>query len=155
LIREEEPPKPSQRLSTSDTLPSIAACRKMEPAKLTRMMRGELDWIVMKALEKDRTRRDETASGLAKEVQRHLADELVEARPPSAGYRLRKFARKNRAALTMATTIVLLLVVGVAASLWQAQKARAAAEGEKQAKVLAEDREIETRVIFDFVEAHI
>jgi tetratricopeptide (TPR) repeat protein len=155
LIREEEPPKPSQRLSTSDTLPSVAACRKMEPAKLTRMMRGELDWIVMKALEKDRTRRYETASGLAQDVQRYLADELVEARPPSAGYRLRKFARKNRAALTTAAAMVLLLLAGVAASLWQAQKARAAAEAEKQAKETAEDREAETQAVLDFVETRI
>src|SRR5262249_44082461 len=155
LSREEERPKPSQRLSTSDTLPSVAACRKMEPAKLTRMMRGELDWIVMKALEKDRTRRYETASGLARDVQRYLADELVEARPPSAGYRLRKFARKNRVALTTAATIALLLVGGVAACVWQAQKARAAAEAEKQAKETAQEREAETLAVLDFVENQV
>ena len=66
LIREEEPPRPSQRLSTLETLPSVAACRKTEPAKLSRMMKGELDWVVMKALEKDRTRRYETANALAR-----------------------------------------------------------------------------------------
>jgi serine/threonine protein kinase/tetratricopeptide (TPR) repeat protein len=155
LIREEEPPKPSHRLSTSDTLPSVAACRKMDPTKLTRMMRGELDWIVMKALEKDRTRRYETASGLAKDVQRYPADELVEARPPSASYRLRKFARKNRAALAVATAMALLLVGGVAASWWQAQKAHSAAEAEKQAKETAQEREAETLAVLDFVENQV
>ncbi len=75
LIREEEPPKPSQRLSTSESLPSLAANRKTEPAKLSKMLRREVDWIVMKALEKDRTRRYETANGLARDLQRYLADE--------------------------------------------------------------------------------
>src|SRR5262249_40080167 len=120
-----------------------------------KLVRGELDWIVMKALEKDRTRRYETANALARDVQHYLADEVVEARRPSAGYRLRKFTRKYRAALTTAAAIGLLLVAGVAASMWQAQKARAAAEGEKQAKVAAVDREKETQVILDFVSKHI
>jgi tetratricopeptide (TPR) repeat protein len=123
MIREEEPPIPSQRLSTSDTLPSMAASRRTEPAKLSRMLKGELDWVVMKALEKDRTRRYETASGLARDIQRYLADELVEARPASAGYRLRKFARKHRAALSATALIALLLVAGVAVSAWQAVRA--------------------------------
>ena len=96
-IREEEPPRPSTRLSDSgEALPSIAARRHTEPAKLTRLVRGELDWIVMKALEKDRTRRYETAGGFARDVERYLADEAVEACPPSRRYRLGKFARKNR-----------------------------------------------------------
>ncbi len=123
LIREEEPPKPSQRLSTSETLPSLAASRKTEPAKLSRMLKGELDWVVMKALEKDRTRRYETANGLARDIQSYLSDEVVEARPPTTGYRLRKFARKNRAAITTAVAIAMLLVAGVAISAWQAIRA--------------------------------
>src|SRR5205807_4163909 len=91
IIREEEPPKPSTRLSESkDSLPSISVQRHMEPAKLTKLVRGELDWIVMKALEKDRNRRCETANGFALDVQRYLADEPVQACPPSAGYRFRK-----------------------------------------------------------------
>jgi eukaryotic-like serine/threonine-protein kinase len=155
LIREEEPPRPSQRLSTSETLPSIAANRKMEPARLTRLLRGELDWIVMKCLEKDRTRRYETASALARDVEHYLADELVEARPPSLGYRLQKFARKHRTTLTTAAALFLLLVGGVAASLWQAQKARAAAEAENVAKTTAEAREAETRAVLDFVDKKI
>src|SRR5437660_10849211 len=82
IIREVEPPKPSTRLSSSEELPAIAARRKLEPHKLTRLVRGELDWVVMKALEKDRGRRYETANGLARDVQRYLADEPVLAGPP-------------------------------------------------------------------------
>src|SRR5439155_19638722 len=97
MIKEEEPPKPSTRLSDSgEALVSISAQRQMEPAKLTKLMRGELDWIVMKSLEKDRNRRYETANALAADVQRYLADEPVQACPPSAGYRLRKFVRRNK-----------------------------------------------------------
>src|SRR5262249_41854301 len=97
MIREEEPPKPSTRLSDSrDQMPSVPAKRKHEPAKLTKFMRGELDWIVMKELEKVRGPRYETASGFARDIERYLADEPVEACPPSAAYKLRKFARKNR-----------------------------------------------------------
>jgi serine/threonine protein kinase len=99
LIKEEEPPKPSTRLSGSGTLPSVAAQRKLEPAKLTKLVRGDLDWIVMKALDKERGRRYETANGLARDLQNYLADEPVEATPPSRGYRLRKFARKHKKAL--------------------------------------------------------
>src|SRR5581483_2738991 len=91
IIREEEPPKPSTRLSGSgEALAVISTRRHTEPAKLTKLVKGELDWIVMKALEKDRNRRYETANALARDVQRYLADEPVEARPPSATYRLRK-----------------------------------------------------------------
>jgi serine/threonine protein kinase len=114
IIREEEPPRPSMRLSSSaQALASISAQRGMEPAKLTRLVRGELDWIVMKCLEKDRTRRYETANALARDIQRYLADEPVEACPPSAAYRLRKFARKNRKWLATAAAFVLLLVTGI------------------------------------------
>ena len=88
VIREQEPPKPSTKLSTAEGLPTLAANRGTEPAKLTKLVRGELDWIVMKALEKDRNRRYETANGFAMDVQRYLADEPVQACPPSAGYRL-------------------------------------------------------------------
>ena len=98
IIREEEPPKPSTKLSSSDTLPSVAANRKIDPAKLSALVRGELDWIVMQALEKDRARRYETASALAADVQHYLNDEAVVACPPSAAYRFKKFARRNRAA---------------------------------------------------------
>ena len=95
VIREQEPSKPSTKLSTAEGLPTLAANRGTEPAKLTKLVRGELDWIVMKALEKDRNRRYETANGFAVDVQRYLADEPVQACPPSLAYRLRKFARRN------------------------------------------------------------
>ena len=95
LIKEEEPPRPSVRLSGSGDLPKIAAARKTDPARLAKLVRGEVDWIVMKCLEKDRSRRYETASGLAHDVERFLKDEPVEACPPSAGYRLRKFAQRT------------------------------------------------------------
>src|SRR5205085_2113854 len=86
IIKEEEPPKPSTRLSDSgEALASISAQRHTEPAKLTKLVRGELDWIVMKCLEKDRNRRYETASSIAADVQRYLNDEPVQACPPSAG----------------------------------------------------------------------
>ena len=140
MIREEEPPKPSTRLSTSDSIASIAAQRHIEPAKLSKLMRGDLDWITMKALEKDRTRRYETANGLARDIQRYLSDEPVEACPPSATYRLRKFARKNRAALTTAAAIALLLVAGVAVSTWQAVRATTAEQTAKVSEELALDQ---------------
>jgi eukaryotic-like serine/threonine-protein kinase len=94
VIREEEPPKPSTKISTADALPSLAANRSMEPAKLTRLLRGEIDWIVMKALDKERARRYETANGFALDIQRYLANEPVVAGPPSAAYRLKKFVKR-------------------------------------------------------------
>ncbi len=114
IIKEEEPPKPSTRLSTTDELPSIAANRNLEPKKLSGLVRGELDWIVMKSLEKDRNRRYETANGFAMDVQRYLADEPVLACPPSAAYRFRKFARRNKAAIATGTLISAALVATVA-----------------------------------------
>ena len=115
IIREEEPSKPSTRLSTDAALPSMAALRQTEPKKLVALMRGELDWVVMKCLDKHRERRYETASGLARDVQRYLADETVEARPPSTGYRLKKLIRRNRVMVTAvgAVAAALLLATGV------------------------------------------
>jgi tetratricopeptide (TPR) repeat protein/serine/threonine protein kinase len=118
IIREEEPEKPSTRLTGSDELPSLAARRRTEPRRLGAEVRGELDWIVMKALEKDRTRRYETANGLGRDLERYLADEPVEAGPPGAGYRLRKFVRKHRAGVLAAAACVLLLMAMVGAGSW-------------------------------------
>jgi tetratricopeptide (TPR) repeat protein len=123
VIREKEPSKPSNKLSTADGLPTLAANRGTEPANLTKLVRGELDWIVMKALEKDRNRRYETANGFAMDVQRYLADEAVLACPPSAGYRLQKFVRRNRVALVTAAFIGLTLLLGALISTWQAIRA--------------------------------
>jgi serine/threonine protein kinase len=146
LIREEEPPRPSTRLSSSDSLATIAAQRHTEPARLSKLVRGDLDWITMKALEKDRTRRYDTANGLARDIQRYLSDEPVEASPPSAAYRLRKLARKYRTALTTAAALVFLLLAGITASTWQAVRAtraetaaNAAAEAERLAKLDADN----------------
>jgi WD40 repeat protein/serine/threonine protein kinase len=113
VIREEEPPRPSSRLGTTEELPSIAARRNIEPRKLTGLVRGELDWVVMKALEKDRNRRYETASGLAADLRRYLDDEPVQAGPPSAWYRFRKFARRNKRAILTAAVLVLVLLAAI------------------------------------------
>ena len=118
MIREEEPPRPSMRLSSTDTLPSLATFRHTEPAKLKKLVRGELDWIVMKALEKDRTRRYETANGLARDIQRYLDDEVVEARPPSTGYRIGKFVRRHKAQVIAAGLVLLALLAGIAGTTW-------------------------------------
>jgi tetratricopeptide (TPR) repeat protein len=123
LIREEDSPRPSMRLSTTEELPAIAACRQVEPRKLSGLMRGELDWIVMKALEKDRNRRYETANGLARDIQRYLDDEPVTACPPGAWYRMRKLARRHRAGVTAAAIVALTLVLATAVSTWQAVRA--------------------------------
>src|SRR5213078_4196781 len=114
MIKEEEPPKPSTRLSDSgEALASISANRHTEPAKLTKLVRGELDWIVMKTLEKDRNRRYETAKDFAADVQRYLADEPVLACPPSRSYRFRKFIRRNKVSATAASVVFLALLLGV------------------------------------------
>ena len=137
IIREEEPPKPSTRLSSIDTLPSVAANRHTEPARLSKDVRGELDWIVMKALEKDRNRRYETASGFAADIERHLHDEPVEAGPPSAAYRFRKFVRRNKAAfVTAVVAVAASLLIGLGRSTWMFLQEKAA----RQAAVAAEKK---------------
>jgi tetratricopeptide (TPR) repeat protein len=140
LIREEEPARPSTRLSsTTVELPSIAVNRGLEPRKLSVVVRGELDWIVMKALEKDRSRRYETANGLARDIQRYLSDETVEACPPSTRYRLWKFTRRYRKALVTATAFLALLAGGTVVSTWQAMRAMRA-----EALALANERRSRT-----------
>src|SRR5262249_54446902 len=113
VIREQEPSKPSTKLSTAEGLPTLAANRGTEPAKLTKLVRGELDWSVMKAREKARDGRYETANGFAMDVQRYLANEPVLACPPSVGYRLRKFVRRNNGPILAASLVFLALVAGV------------------------------------------
>ncbi|SIO58316.1 WD40 repeat [Singulisphaera sp. GP187] len=136
LIREEEPPRPSTRISDSnDSLPSLSAQRRMEPARLTRLVRGDLDWIVMKCLEKDRSRRYETAAGVAADLRRYLDDEPVLACPPSAVYRFRKLIRRHRSVAVSAAAVAL-AVVGLATStLWIAYEQRVTASA-----LLAETR---------------
>ena len=151
----------------------MAANRGLEPKKLSGLVRGELDWIVMKALEKDRRRRYETASGLADDVRRYLNDEPVMAGRPSSWYRLRKLARRNRAGMATAAIVAAALVVGAAVSTWQAVRARTAETAalnalkekedaradEARQRVIASNneqtalaREAETKAVLDFVE---
>jgi hypothetical protein len=147
-VREKEPPKPSTRLSgTNDRLPSVAAVRGTERARLARLVRGDLDWVVMKALEKDRAHRYETASGLARDLQRYLNGDPVEAGPPSRAYRLQKFARKHLAALAMAGAFILLLVAAAAVSTWQAVRATRA---ERQARVELDELRAARKVLAEW-----
>jgi serine/threonine protein kinase/tetratricopeptide (TPR) repeat protein len=140
IIREVEPPRPSTRLSTSEELPAIAANRRLEPRRLTRLVHGDLDWIAMKCLEKERSRRYQTANGLAMDLQRFLDDEPVLAGPPGAPYRLWKAARKHRKALLTAAAFALLLTGAAAVSAWLAVRATRAAKLERLAKETAEIR---------------
>ncbi len=120
IIREVEPPKPSTRLSSNtDTIASVAAKRHTEPKRLGTIIRGELDWIVMKALEKDRQRRYETANGLAMDVRRYLSGEAVMAAPPSTSYRFKKFVKRNRVMVSAGSAVAAALLLGVAAFAWQ------------------------------------
>jgi hypothetical protein len=147
IIREEEPARPSTRLSTlGQAAAMVSANRQSNPLALSRLFRGELDWIVMIALEKDRSRRYETANSFAADLLRYLADEPVQACPPSAGYRLRKFVRRNKGPVLAASLVVLVLLTGIVGTTWQAVRAaqgwraeRERAEGERLAKLDAEN----------------
>ncbi len=152
LIREEEPPRPSTRLSTTAELPAIAANRGLEPKKLHGVVRGELDWIVMKALEKDRNRRYETANGLARDLQRYLADEPVQACPPSATYRMRKLVRRHRGAVLAAAAMALLLVAGIVGTTIGLLRALAAEGKAVQALHRADDEARIARAVSDFLQ---
>jgi tetratricopeptide (TPR) repeat protein/tRNA A-37 threonylcarbamoyl transferase component Bud32 len=155
IIREVEPPRPSTRLSAlGQTLDAVAARRRTDPARLGRLVRGELDWVVMKCLEKDRARRYGTADALAADVERYLRDEPVEASPPRAAYRLRKFVRRNRGRVAAAALVLAALLVGTAGTTWgmiraeyarrDAVSARSAearrAQGERAAREEAQTR---------------
>jgi serine/threonine protein kinase/tetratricopeptide (TPR) repeat protein len=156
IIRETEPPTPSQRVSTLSALEfsTISERRGIDRRRFNQQLRGELDWIVMKSLEKDRNRRYESASAMALDVARYLHDEPVAACPPSAAYRFRKFARRNKVALIACGLITASLVLGTGISLWQAVEATSARKladerlqladkrlaGEKRAKRIADER---------------
>jgi tetratricopeptide (TPR) repeat protein len=145
IIREVEPPRPSTRLSSNtDTIASVAARRQLAPKRLGSVVRGELDWIVMKAMEKDRARRYQSANGLAADVRRYLSGEAVVAAPPGALYRASKFVRRHRVAVIAGAAVAASLVLGLAGTAWQArvasQQARAAAAAEAAA-TLARDAE--------------
>jgi tetratricopeptide (TPR) repeat protein len=142
IIREVDPPRPSARVSTLKAADLSTVCdrRHIEPRKLSQELRGDLDWIVMKALDKDRDRRYESASALAADVQRYLDDEPVQACPPSAAYRFSKFARRNRAALVTSGLVALALIAGTGVSIWQAQVATNAKQQTAQALLTAQKR---------------
>jgi serine/threonine protein kinase len=146
VVREQEPPRPSTRLSTAEGLPTLAANRGTEPKRLTALVRGELDWIVMRALEKDRARRYETANGFAADVQRYLADEPVQACPPSASYRLRKFLRRNRATLVPVSVVALAVLLTVGTLGW-AVRDRAAREEANARELAARQDKLDEEVI--------
>jgi tetratricopeptide (TPR) repeat protein len=145
LIEEEEAPRPSARLAeVGERLATIAARRKTEPTRLAKQLRGELDWIALKALEKDRTRRYDSALSLARDVQRHLADEPVEACPPSATYQMRKFTRRHRGLLAVASgfsALVVLGVIGLIGGLVVVNGARLKAELALEAEIRAEKQQ--------------
>ncbi len=152
LIREEEPPPPSTKLGTSDALPLLSERRGTDPGKLTRLLRSELDWVVMKALEKDRTRRYETPAALAADVRRYLAGEPVLAHPPSLRYRLGKALRKNRGPAVAAAAVAVALVagmVGTTAGLLHAEAARGAEAEQRHLAEAAREAEAELRELAD------
>jgi serine/threonine protein kinase/Tfp pilus assembly protein PilF len=151
IIREEEPPTPSKRLASSERLADLAARRRTDPSRLIRSVRGELDWIAMKALEKDRTRRYETADALARDVERYLHDEPVEASPPSTSYRLGKFARKHRVVLTAATLFALLLLGAATFSSWLAVRATRAEAEAREEKKRADEQKANAEAVSDFL----
>ncbi len=145
IIREDEPPCPSSRLSTMQQahLSTIAEKRGLGPRNLSGHIRGELDWIAMRALEKDRDRRYESAGALADDLQRYLNDDTVEACPPSAGYRLLKYARRNRRVLAMVGVVAAALISATSVSTWQAVVARDAqgqAESDRKQAEIDRDR---------------
>ncbi|HEV3078571.1 MAG TPA: serine/threonine-protein kinase, partial [Gemmataceae bacterium] len=153
VIREQEPTKPSTKLSSAERLPTLAACRGTEPAKLMKLMRGELDWIVMKALEKDRSRRYEAANAFAMDLRRYLDDEHVLACPPSGGYRLRKFARRNKGRLAIAGLVLFFLVLSGTGIGWMVRD-RTAREQEISRERETRQAVVKERVTLALLEAH-
>ena len=141
IIRDEDPSKPSTRLSTNESLPSVAALRQTDPRKLMSLLRGELDWVVMKCLEKQRERRYETANSLARDIQRYLADEEVDARPPSAAYRLRKFVQRHKGQVIAASLVLLTLAAGIVVSACFAFLAVEEAKSSRKAEAIARTTE--------------
>jgi serine/threonine protein kinase len=148
MIVEDEPPKPSTRIqSLGEKLPDVARCRHVDPAALVRLVRGDLDWIVMKALEKDRRRRYDTPDALADDVARHLNNEPVAAAAPSTAYALRKFVRRHRAGIAFSAALAVLLVAGTVVSTWQAVRATRAERAQASLRLRAEAREKISRAV--------
>jgi len=152
IIREQEPLKPSTRLSTlGKALTDIAEHRKTEPDLLQKLVRGDLDWIVMKSLEKDRTRRYETANALATDIHRHLNYEPVAASPPSKIYRLRKFVQKHRSKVAVVATVAAVLIVGLVVSTAMYFRAEHALQREAAARAEAERQAHISQAVNEFI----
>ena len=148
VVREEEPPTADAPSSVRGGCPAehLGQPRHRAEPSSRRSLRGELDWIVMKALEKDRARRYETANGLARDVQRYLADEVVEARPPSTGYRLRKFVRRHKGQVVAASLVLFVFMAGMAGTafgLVRAENRRVEAEQSREGSRTTLDRQTE------------
>ncbi len=158
IIRDEDPPRPSTRLTTLGLqLSTVSASRQVGPRGLSSVLHGDLDWIVMKAMEKDRRRRYETAAEFAADVRHYLNEEPVDARPPSPVYRFHKFARRNRAMLTTASLVLSALVIGTGVSTWQAIRAtsaRAEADNLRREAVDFAERLKEANVLLDSARAN-
>jgi serine/threonine protein kinase len=149
MIRDEEPPRPSTRVSTlGEKLTAVAKQRQVEPPRLSGLLKGDLDWIVMKAMEKDRRRRYSTASDFAQDIQRHLVNEPVLARAPSTTYRMRKFVQRNTkmvAAATIVAAVLVLGIIGTSIGLVAALNARRAAEADATRALAAQHAEAQSR----------
>ena len=163
LIREQDTPRPSTRLSAlGETATTLAGNRGTNPKQLSRLLAGDLDWIVMKALEKDRNRRYATPASFADDVERYLRREAILARPPSAAYRMMKFARRHRGAVVTGSAVAAALLVGIGLASWQAlvavaakEDALAAAARATEAQLAADAKSAQTRAVLDFVQKHV
>ncbi len=155
IIREVEPAKPSTRLSRSTSLDVVATARGTEARRLGALLRGDLDWIVMRALEKDRARRYETASELAADIGRHLAGEPVLAAPPSFAYRASRFVRRHRTGVVAASLVLASLVLGLGGSLWQAAVARRERDSARFASAEADLRRKDLEQVAAFQESQL
>ncbi|MFC1766225.1 protein kinase [Planctomycetota bacterium] len=149
IIREQEPLRPSTKLATLqiEEQSTTARCHATHPPKLISLLRGDLDWIVMKCLEKDRTRRYDTANSLALDVARHLSNEPVTARPPTVAYQLQKAWLRNKVVYTAGCMVVASLIIGISLSVWQACVAVRASKSEHALRMKAQERELEQRLV--------
>jgi serine/threonine protein kinase/tetratricopeptide (TPR) repeat protein len=163
LIREEEAPQPSRRLmALGGSATEPADNRGLDVKRLVRLLAADLDWVVLKALEKDRNRRYDTPGSFAEDVERFLQREAILARPPSLAYKVKKFTQRHRAAVLTGSAVAAVLLAGAAVATWQAviatrakQDALAAAAAEKEARQLAQAREAETEAVLKFLEDRV